>query len=171
MPDKIQLTNEQRITLILLHKVLAKLGSDPDYHSRAVEILENGYYEMFGDEYIGANLSEPLSYERMTYVDNVLDMYRWLQDSYKKLSPAEKAKVKKDDVIFKGFDGNNETELLVYAEFIMEKMERWSDLEIIKGLNTHHQTGHLYEAMLAAIPERSARMLTADEINKIVRSS
>ena len=168
MKEEIVLSNGERTTLIMLHKVLLELGSDKKFHSNAVEILENGYYTMFGYESIGVNLSVPLSYERMNYVDDILDMYRWIQDSYKKLSEDDKEKIDAKKIVFGGFDGNNETDLLVYARFNMEKMERWSDLEIENGLNTHIQTNRKYKAMLEAMPEREGRILTVDEINKIL---
>ncbi|MFZ3074374.1 MAG: YfbU family protein [Minisyncoccales bacterium] len=168
METNIKLTSEQRIMLILLHEILAKLNSDPEYHLKAIEILQNGYYEMYGNEHIGPRLSEPLSFERMNYVDDVLDMFSRIQRSYKNLSEEEKKKVDAKKIIFEGFDANNEVELLCYAEFTIEKMKRWDDIDRSKDLNTHNQTRYLYSAMLKAMPKREGQMLSADEINKIV---
>lgn len=163
------LTKTERSTLILLYRILEKLEpKEKKFFTNAVGMLENGYLDMWESEYAG-HLSDPLSRENVEYVYNVLDMYRWLQDSYKALSPADKKKVDAPKIIFGGFDGNNETELMAFARFLMEKMDRWSDLNVVAGLNTHHQTKHMYSAMLQKLPERNARALhlSAEEINNI----
>lgn len=165
---KKELSKEQRTMFILLHEILQKLEPESDYHSKAIKILENGYYEMFGEEYYGVRLSDPLSYEQMEYVEDILIMYDWLQKSYESLGNDDKKKVNKEKIIFGGFDGNNEIRLLMYARFVIEDMKRWDWVKKIGGLNTHSQTGRLYEAMLKATPKHEGQMLSVEEINKII---
>ncbi|MES2930994.1 MAG: YfbU family protein [Patescibacteria group bacterium] len=166
-----KLTAIERATLIMLHKILKNLEPEnKKEHTNAIEILEDGYYEMWENECLG-HLSQPLEKEKMNYVHDILGMYWRLQDSYKDLSDGDKKKVGTEDtVIFEGFDGNNETELLSYARFLMERFDKWSGVKATHDLNTHAPTGRRYSAMLEAMPSSELRHLSAEQINTVLKA-
>jgi uncharacterized protein len=89
-----------------------------------------------------------------------------LETSYKELPPADKARIEAEaepygkHVEFIGFDGNNETNYMSVARFLIDDLDRFS---IFRGreLNSHMPSIHTYRRMLAVfIPMRPS--LTTD---------
>jgi uncharacterized protein YfbU (UPF0304 family) len=154
METKLQLSDVERRILINQYEILAVLRpKEAESFNRCAEIIRAGYYEMWDDEAIGW-LSKPMLRKEMLYVADVLDMYDWLQISYDRLPEAEKATIDASEVLFPGFDGNNETEYMGYARFLREKMDRFTTVGAPHGLNSHHPTRHMYNAMLRVLPKR-----------------
>ena len=87
----------------------------------------------------------------VSLVIDILDMWSFIESGYSKLSKSEKEYVEKEislkHVKFPGFDGNNESELMHIAQFLIEEMGRF---ESFKGrsLNSHHPTIGGYNRML-----------------------
>lgn len=87
------------------------------------------------------------------YVLDILQMWSIIEYSYSELSEEEKTILQRDaapfgdDPRFRGFDGNNESELLVAAEFIINKLDRFQEF---KGryLNSHAPSVDGYDRML-----------------------
>ena len=52
-----------------------------------------------------------------------------------------------DHVLFHGFDGNNESELLSIADFFINEMKRFQTF-VKRDLNSHHPTNDIYHRML-----------------------
>ena len=85
---------------------------------------------------------------------DILEMWHFIESGYAALSDAEKTRVEKEAepfgkyVKFPGFDGNNETEHLGIANFLVNKMERF---DIFKGrsLNSHMPSIEGYKRMLS----------------------
>lgn len=65
-------------------------------------------------------------------VVDVLDMWSFLEESYAVLSKNDKDYIAKEAapfgkrIVFRGFDGNNETEHLLIAEFLIKKLARFT---------------------------------------------
>jgi len=113
------------------------------------------------------------------FVTNVLDMWRFIERAYKKLSKKDKDRVEKEaepfgrDVKFRGFDGNYETSHMGIARFLIDKMGRWSQFKG-RELNTHFPTLATYSRMLAVFePMRSGLVgteLDADQLIRILKA-
>ncbi|MFP1880409.1 YfbU family protein [Lonsdalea quercina] len=91
--------------------------------------------------------------ESVKYVLDILQMWSIIEYSYSELSEEDKTILQRDAALFgnnprfKGFDGNNESELLVAAEFIINKLDRFHEF---KGryLNSHATSVDGYDRML-----------------------
>ena len=82
-----------------------------------------------------------------------MDMYENLQRSFKKLRKEEKASIPKTQLQCDGFDGNSETELMAYAQFLREDMGRFDYLDV-SSYNSHMPKAHTYRRMLGEMPDR-----------------
>ena len=112
-------------------------------------------------------------------VVGVLDMWSFLESGYEKLSKKDKARVAAEaeplgkHVKFSGFDGNNESEHMGVARFMIEQLERFT---CFKGrdLNSHMPSIDTYRRMVAAFePIRrtlTGRALNADEIIGLLKA-
>lgn len=169
--QKMKMTDVERLTLIRMHEILAVLKPDEaKQHDLAIDILRDGYHEfLYGDE-VGGHLAKPFSERDKTFVYDVLDLFRGLQDSYGRLSKAEAKSIDKDRLEFPGFDGNNEVEHLSFVKFLIKKQERWSDLDRKGGFNSHMPMIDVYSRMLErakSIPA-TKNNLSAAEIEQIL---
>ncbi len=109
---------------------------------------------------------------------DILEMWEILEISYNKLQPADKARVETEaepfgrNVQFRGFDGNNETESMVVAGFLVNDLERFSTFKG-RDLNSHMPSLETYRRMLAVFrPLRSSltyNPLNAEQIIKILK--
>jgi uncharacterized protein YfbU (UPF0304 family) len=135
-----------------------------------MQILQNGYHEeLYNHEVLV--LSEPLTEDEARFVYNVLELFSKLQLSYEQLSPEARQGLDKKAVRFRGFDGNNESALMGFARFLVEKLGRWSNLDRAHDLNSHMPTRAGYSRMLKAAPNVDWALdqgYSADQINAIL---
>ncbi|PHM68399.1 YfbU family protein [Xenorhabdus kozodoii] len=86
-------------------------------------------------------------------VFDILDMWRVIEYSYAELNEDEKNKLAVDaepfgrNPFFRGFDGNNETNLLVATDFIINKLGRFKEFKR-RDLNSHAPSLDGYLRML-----------------------
>lgn len=100
-------------------------------------------------------------------VVNILDMWSFLESGFAKLSKVDKARVKSetgyDEITFIGFDGNNESEHLGIARFLIEELDRFASFKK-RDLNSHMPVIESYRRMYHAF-EPIRRTLTGGELN------
>jgi uncharacterized protein YfbU (UPF0304 family) len=109
------LSDSERLLLSNRYAILEKLDShNADHYAKLRKILQDGYTILYGEVF--RDLSGPISSEECHYVFDVLDMYRTLPTSYEHLS--DKSGVDVDDLRFRGFDGNNESNELSLAKHL-----------------------------------------------------
>lgn len=165
-----KLTNVERSCLILLNRIMARLSDEKherEYHERAATILEDGYYALHDDQCM-PHLSDPLSSDDMNFVGEVMTMFRRLQWAHEKLSPKERKLVDADDLVFPGFDGNNEIELVGYGRFLIDGLGHFKDLKHVHGLNSHMPSVERYRRMLSRMPEvRDGGHMSVEEIESV----
>lgn len=161
--EEVSLTPYQRKVLQLLHRNLlaAQGGLDDSYYDhehevQALKVLENGYVGEYPVEF--GDISEPTSRAECELVWDILDMFRVIQFSVKKLGQDGWGKVKVKDAehygTFRGFDFNelDEIRLANYAEFLV-KSGRWTEQKDAFSRendmgNSHSQMLPRYRAML-----------------------
>jgi len=107
----------------------------------------------------------------------ILDMWSFLEESYEKLPKKEKDKIKAQNLpfgshlTFLGFDGNNETDQIGIARFLVEEMGRFSRFKG-RELNSHLPVLASYRAMSRVFePMRRTligRSLSPEEIIEIL---
>ncbi len=117
--------------------------------------------------------------ETVHEVIDVLNMWRVLEQSYARLSKKDKDRVRKetepfDDVVFQGFDGNEETEYLSIAKFLIDKMDRFADFKG-RDLNSHMPSIEWHRRMARAFKQirpylRGGNLLSAEHLIKILNA-
>jgi len=168
--DRITLTIKERIFLANQYLILEALYPENSKVYKGMrEIVENGFelhYSELNLTTVESRLSEKASLEVM----DILDMYRALNDSYKRLE--NKESITEEDLQFEGFDGNNESDLLNYAQFLIFTQGRWR--EVLEGrpefdLNSHSHVIEVYRRMLKVWHNIGKKfVLNRDEIKQIL---
>jgi uncharacterized protein YfbU (UPF0304 family) len=144
---------EKLITLMLceLYKHLKIDGEiDPLFVEAA---LHGGHYWGLQWKYTGIFHEHEDNKKTVSEVADVLDMWWFLEQSYAKLSKKDKDRVEKEaepfgkHVVFRGFDGNYESEHLSIASFLINKLNRFADFKG-RDLNSHMPSIDGYRRMV-----------------------
>ncbi|AVF44224.1 YfbU family protein [Acinetobacter nosocomialis] len=161
------LTDTERLILANQYELLSKLAEseyETEYFLRVSKQLKDGHkwlYQQIFDS-IGENLDD----ESANFVVNVLSLHRALLNSYEQLKV--KNQLKKADVTFKGFDGNNEGELMYFAEALGDA-GRFSEVIESGELNSHFPMTSKYQKMLTKWKELEQEYeLSEDQILQII---
>ena len=168
MNRDIDLTRLDRLKLANQYKILAKLYPDEaDEYERYIEIVERGYAFEYGDLFypIEAEIGDELCRE----VLGVLNLHRALSQGFSQAG--EQSLVKKEEIEFRGYDGNNESDQMAFAQYFIAKKGRFEELYISDDFNTHCPMTNRYRAMFEAwreIPAERAFDLTIQEIRDIL---
>lgn len=136
----------ERSILIKIMEIQKAL--DLNVNEEALSALAGGYSIFYPKSDIGPSYEMPE--KEMKLVMDILDMYRWLQFSYRELDEKYKNDELAEDVKFRGFDGNATNGHLGFAQFLRNN-GRWADLELAKGyqdLNSHMSLDEMYSRML-----------------------
>jgi uncharacterized protein YfbU (UPF0304 family) len=142
--------------------------------------LYGGHNWALGWEMPGLFHSHVDSPVRVTFVVDVLDMWSFLEEAMARMSAKEKKRIEMEAepfgkfVEYRGFDGNNESEYLNIAAFLIDEMDRFA---IFKGrgrTNSHMPTVETYRRMLDVFePTRKTvvgRRLTPDEVIAVMKA-
>jgi len=147
--EPITLTKTQRLILANQYALMALLDkrNAKDYEA-SEEAIRSGYADAI--ENLFNRVYEGLPPDGCGLVIRSMAMYDALQRSYKALKKeeAEAAGVKKDDVLFPGFSGNDETEYMAYARYVKEREQRFDYLNTSDNFNSHWPMLSRYRAML-----------------------
>jgi uncharacterized protein YfbU (UPF0304 family) len=166
------LTLAERLQLVNQFRILEKLYPErAEEYAESRSIIEHGYTIQY--EGVFNELHDEMDIGECQYVFDVLDMYRVLINSYEGLT--DKDGLTPKDVRFRGFDGNNESKRLAFAEHL-QKQGTWT--ETLKGnLNSHSRTTmSLYPEMLAKfkpihdqiLASHGNWQLTAEQIRDVI---
>ncbi|QJQ93930.1 MULTISPECIES: YfbU family protein [Halomonadaceae] len=115
----------------------------------------------------------------VSFVADVLDMWEFIEESYEVLDPSDRDDLKRElsgsailPPKFPGFDGNNESEYMSVASFLVNDMGRFSESFRSRSLNSHYPAVDGYRRMLRvfdSVRERlGTRMLNRDELASIL---
>ncbi|MCL2633792.1 MAG: YfbU family protein [Oscillospiraceae bacterium] len=169
-----KLTQVERQILYNQYDILSVLCPvDKELFELNKTILLNGYVR----EYDGLmELHDEVSTDICDFVYDVLTMYRILYSSYHKLE--DKSNISDEDVIFQGFDGNDETQYYAFASFLLKDKKLYSEFKNVE-VNSHASRVGIYKSMLDIYTpiydkmnkdRRYGSSLTEEEIIKIVDS-
>jgi uncharacterized protein len=177
----VKLTNPEKLTLMMLaeiHEALKiKDGVDTKFLKSAIYSGNTWAlpWEMSGLLHSEDGETPP----EVKEVLDILDMWEFLEEAHGNFDTEDRKKVEVEaepfgaNVKFPGFDGNNETNLLGIARFLVEDMGRFSRF---KGrvLNSHMPSVDVYRRMLTAYtPIREAldaKGMTADEVIRVLKA-
>jgi uncharacterized protein YfbU (UPF0304 family) len=178
----VKLTNPEKLILVMLaeiHEALkVKNGVDTKLLKSAI-YSDNTWalpWEMSGILSSGPKEETP---PEVSDVLDILDMWTLLEEAYQRLGPKDKKRVKTEAepfgtrVKFEGFDGNNETELMSIARFLVDDMGRFSRFKG-RDMNSHGPSIDVYRRMLAVYePIRGTldgKVMTADQVIAILKA-
>ena len=175
-----KLTNAEKLTLTMLADLHEKLEID----KVNTKLLKNAIYsnntwalswEMPG---IVGDSQEPTP-PAVTLVVDVLDMWTFIEEAYEGFDSAQKTQLETEAdslgryVEFSGFDGNNESELMGIANFLVDEMKRFTRFAG-RDLNSHSPVIDGYRRMLekfnAIRPNLLSRRLSVAELAEVLNS-
>lgn len=178
--EAVRFSDGEKLIAIMIRDVYKHLKINgeinPDFIS---EVIYGGHYWAPKWEMSGLFTDYEDDPRDVHFVVDVLDMWRFIEAAYEKLSKKDKDAVEKEahpfgkHVRFAGFDGNNETSHMTIARFFVEKMGRWS---MFKGreLNTHFPSINTYRRMLAVFelirPSLAGAELDVSQLVRILKA-
>lgn len=145
------LTDVERLILSNQYAILAKLADsqhEAEEYEKLASHLNKGYSFFYGDA-LRLQQCERVSDAVQQFVMDVLSMYRALQRVVEDGSVSDEVKA---DLIFPGFDGNEEYQYMGFAMALYEQ-GRYPDVFGFNGkdpdFNSHSPTLDLYQRMLS----------------------
>ncbi|HEY6251860.1 MAG TPA: YfbU family protein [Candidatus Angelobacter sp.] len=177
---QIKLEDGDKLILIMLCQLFNQLklkgGIEPEF---VEEVIYGGHYWGLDWRYPGIFHDHEDAEAVVSEVVNVLDMWSFLEDGFGKLSKKDKERVAKEaepfgtHVVCTGFDGNNESNHLGVARFLIDKLDRFSSFKG-RDLNSHMPIIDAYRRMLLVFePIRctlTGRELNASEIIDVLKA-
>ena len=175
----LKLSDGEKLILVMLAEVHKELkirdNIDPDLvlsaiFNKSTFGLEWTYSSLFGAE----GETPP---EVVTEVVDILDMWSFLESGYRELSDEDRQHIADavpyggKNVIFPGFDGNNETDHFGAARFLVNDLGRWGELKG-RSLNSHSESLPRYRAMLRVFTPIRATLegpMSADQIITVLK--
>lgn len=175
----VHLSAGDKLNFMLLRDLVKhlKIPTETDVDLMA-EVIYGGHYWAPAWEMQGLFHNHADRPADVSLVVNVLDMWSFIEERIDKLEPDDVEKVKAENYghvpKFAGFDGNNESELMNIAHFLVEKMNRFSRFKG-RDLNSHSPSVARQRRMVAAFePIRSTldlgRQLSATQIIEILEA-
>lgn len=173
------LSDGEKLIAMMLGDLIKGLDIEVETNVDLVQkAIVGGHYWALGWEMQGIFHGHADKQSRVRFVVDVLDMWSFMEEAFEGLGKADKARLAKEAdpwgkrVEFPGFDGNNESEYLGIARFLIEDLQRFSRFRDRKReLNSHHPTLETYGKMLRVFePIRKTlvgRGLSVDELVSI----
>lgn len=174
-----KLSDGEKLILMMLadmykHLEIKNAEFDPDFITTTIT---DDYLWGFPWQYPGIPFEKEGSPPEVKETSDILDMWRFLEQDYDKLPPAEKMKVQNatglTNVKFFGFDANNEKHYGI-ACYIVENLEHAFEHFEARDLNSHMPSIDGYRKMYRVFePIRKTlanRSLNADEIGTIMNA-
>lgn len=140
--SRIKLTDSERLILANQYEILGHLKDDDTYLELA-DNLRDGHKWLY-EQYIAVerNLDEDV----VEFVLDILQIYDFIRISYADL--ADKSGIDQNNVVFPGFDGNNESELLNFTR-ALSRNGNYEELIGKNARNSHMPTVDMYRRIIA----------------------
>ena len=169
----VRINDGEKLILMMLCNLYKHQEVDSDIPEFVSKTIHGGHYWALEQEYSGLFHGHVDSPRVVSEVFDVLDMWSFIERGYAKLSEKDKKRVESEaaplgnDVTFRGFDGNNESDHYSVALFLINDMGRFNCFKD-RDLNSHFPSINDYRRMLAVFePMRKTlvgRALSASQI-------
>src|SRR5690625_2625243 len=127
-----KISDGEKLIILMLSELYEKLGVEGEIEP---DFIKTAIYsdQLWGIKwkYSGIPFEESDDPSIVKEVVDILDMWSFVERTFKELDAEEKIKLKADgasfgdDPKFRGFDGNNETEYMGTAMFLVNELERF----------------------------------------------
>lgn len=176
------LSDGEKLIALMLGDLIKATNAKTEVNVDLVQsVVYGGHYWALGWEMPGIFHGHADQPSRVRFVVDVLDMWTFLGEGLDSLSDKDKAWLEQEahpfgqPDRFPGFDGNNESEYLGIARFLIQDLHRFSRFRDDKfGLNSHAPKLGTYYAMLRAFaPIRIklvGRGMTAKEMAEVINA-
>lgn len=169
----------EKLIILMLSELYEKLGVEgevePDFIKSAI----------FSDQlwglkwkYSGIPFGESDDPEIVKEVVNILDMWSFIEHAYSQLTDEQKTQLEIDanpfgkNPRFQGFDGNNETEYMGTAMFLVNELDRFEEFKG-RSFNSHSPSIDMHHRMLEVFylirRNLSSESMTLDDLTNILR--
>lgn len=158
------MTKLERLILFNQFTILQQMEPSLGDFEQACEILRNGYTAHYSD--LTKYMFDEWPESECNEIQSIFHMFDVLKTSYADLT--DKSDIDPYEVEFPGFDGNEETRYMEYAQFI-KKLGRFRGVGGDHGLNSHDEMMPTYRAMLARFQSFGEKTkLTKEELSEIL---
>jgi len=150
-----KISDGEKIILLMLSELYERLGIegeiDPEFIKSAI-FSQNLWGIPW--KYTGIPFEDQETPPIVKEVVDILDMWSFIEHAYQELSEEDKKTLADNVQIFgekprfQGFDGNNESEYMNVASFLINELERFQDFKG-RSLNAHMPTLDMHRRMLA----------------------
>lgn len=153
--NQMKMSDGEKIVILMLTELCEKLGihgeMDPDFLRSAI------FNDMLWGirwKYPGIPFSEAEDPAVVKEVVDILDMWSFVERAYAHLDADQKAELADlvshfgKDPKFRGFDGNNESEYMGTALFLVNELERFQEFKG-RDFNCHYPSIEMHQRMLA----------------------
>lgn len=141
--SELELTDPERLILANQYDILSKLHDDPGYAKVSKELKAG--HEWLYSQHIKSLLSPKLPQSEAEYVLCILGIFCDLEKSYNKLE--DKSGIEEYLIRFSGFDANNESEFLSFAQALREDV-RFTSILDKATINSYVSTTEMYKRII-----------------------
>lgn len=180
-PREIRPSDGEKIIIQLLVQMMEKVGVeklDVESAQFVIKAIQGGHYWAPHWEWVGLLHDHADDPADVKFVVDVLDMWSFIEDSYKAFSAPQKKAFAAEALWnkspeFSGFDGNHEGELRSIARFLVDEMKRFTQFSK-RTLNSHTRKREQYQHMLAVFEPIRARLdgrgMTPSELASVINA-
>lgn len=173
-----KLTDGEKLIILMLTEMYEKLQiggeTEPDFLRSAIF---NDHLWGIRWKYSGIPFEHAEDPPIVREVVDILDMWSFIEYAYAKLNDQERqqlalaAKPFGENPRFNGFDGNNESEYMSVAMFLVNQLERFQEFKG-RSFNSHQLSLDTHRRMLAVFEPLRASLagssLSVDQLTKIL---
>lgn len=152
--DRVKLSDGEKIVMLMLCDMFRHLKVESDIDPEFVEAaIHGGHCWSLRAEYPGILHGHEDSNQTISEVIDVIDMWYCVESAYGELSKKDRQRIAEEaspfgeDVVFRGFDGTNESEHLHVADFLIRHRHLCPSFEG-RDLNSHWPMLETYRRML-----------------------
>jgi len=176
-----QLSNGEKLIIMMLADISKALKVDGDINVDFVsDAITSGNTWALQNKYTGVFHGEEASDPVVRKVHDVLTAWSNIERSVAELSPGDRQRLEVEaapfgkNPRFPGFDGNNESEYMSAAAFMIDKLGYYEDFADRGHLNSHSPTVEIFDRMKPAYDEAweesGFESLNVDQLIKILNS-
>lgn len=169
-----ELTKFERLVLSNQFKILEGLyPEEKEYYEIHRKAIDEGYQLHYNDAFEVLSEDE-MSKEDCREVLDILNMYRAITFSYKKLPDNDKSGIREESIKFRGFDLNDreEAKRLMYTRYFIVDLDRFEELRYgdkYRDFNSHRPMLNRYRKMLSRWNEMGKKYeLTLEDIKVLI---
>lgn len=174
--NNVQFSDGERLLALMMRDLYKRLKVEGEIDADFVaEVIWGGHFWAPKWVMTGVFHGEEDDPRNVSFVVEVLNMWSFLERAYGRMDEKAKERIAVEAkpfgtvVRFDGFDGNNESELLGIADFLINKMGRFAEFRK-RDLNSHFPTVDMYKRMLAVFAPMQKSLLGRDlGTNEVIR--